>query len=81
MHVTMAITGRTHPVSQGVARTRNDGATVVPPLSAPGTVTASTLRQPAPIRRRTPSETSTSTLWPFEVAEQVRLTPYAQSPK
>lgn len=75
MHMETAIAGRTHPVSQGVARTRNDGETVVPPLSAPGTVPASTFRQPAPIRRRTPSGTSTSNLGPFWLPEPVRLAP------
>ena len=57
MHMETAIAGRTHPVSQGVARTRNDGETVVPPLSTPGTVPAWTFSQRAPIRRRTPSGT------------------------
>ena len=75
LHMETALAGRTHPVSQGVARTRNDGETVVPPLSAPGTVPASTFRQPAPIRRRTPSGTPTSMQRPFWLPEPVRLAP------
>ena len=66
MHMETALAGRTHPVSQGFARTRNDWETVVPPLSASGTLPASMLRQPAPrFRQRTPPETSTSMLGPF----------------